>query len=254
MARQQLVKQVQKLPDRAEKIMAAKIGAVGAMLGLDSSQIAKLVELIDMPQFVAAARDNKSIQGFQADTQFKELWSDEKLRERPPIRVEFEHATVFGTISEAGDIAKNKTWGILVGILRPDDCLYPRNITYCLKETSKQRMRWEFYFVFKEILGNKRKLVNDAVRLGKREFLGSLRPADGQTIRQKLDLTPIQFWRAARKGEAFGPNGIAAFLGTLEEKTKGYSFSFDEPGQELITIGPAPVAGTDVSVAADPAK
>jgi hypothetical protein len=243
MARQQLVKQAQKLPDPAAKIMAAKIGAVGALLGLDSSQIAKLVELIDVPEFVAAARSNRSILGFQADPQFKDLWSDDKLRERPPIRAEFQHATVFGTIGEAGDIGKSKTWGTLVSIgpLWPADRLYPRHITYCLRETSKQRMRWEFRDVFKEILGNKRSLVNDAVRNTKREFLRYLDPADARVIESRLELTPTQFWRAVRKGETFGPRGIATFLQRLEERTKGYSLRFDEPCQKLVTISPARV-------------
>jgi hypothetical protein len=237
-----MVKQAQSLPDSAAKIMVAKMGAVGALLGLDESSITRLVQLVDAAQFVAAARANRSIQGFQEDPRFKELWTDETIRRNPPVRVEFEHATAFGTISEAGDIAKNKTWGKLINIgpLKPDDRLYPRNITYCLKETAKQRMRWEFRDVFKGILGNKRSLVNDGVRKTKREFLRYLDLADARVIESRLGLTPSQFWKAVRKGETFGPNGIATFLRILEEKTKGYSLAFDRPGHKLVTISPLP--------------
>jgi len=251
MAVQQMVRQAKGLPDHAAKIMAAKIGAVGALVGLDADKIARLVVLVDVPKFVAAARANESIKGFQADPRFQGLWANETIQQNPPVRVEFEHATVFGTISEAGDIAKSKTWGALIGIepLRPGDRLYPRNITYSLKETAKQRMRWEFRDAFKEILGKRRRLVNDAVRQSKRDFLRFLNSSDTQVIWHKLELTPTQFWRAVRQGETFGPNGIAKFLQRLDERTKGYSFAFEEPAEGLVTIAPAPPLGTQVAQA-----
>ena len=242
MARQKMVKMAQARPDAAVKMMMAKIGAVGAMLGIPSEEIAKLLRQVSLPRFIDAALSNVAIQEFQQDLQFRELWTEEKIRANPPIRVEFEHAIVLGCIHDAGDIAKSKNWGKLIALepLRPDDRLYPRNITYTLRETSKLRMRWEFRDTFKNVLGDKRGLVNDAMRNGKQSFVAELSAADTRTIRDRLDVSAEQFWQMVRHGERFGPNGIATFMRSLEEKTKGYFLPFPEPAPELVQIQPAP--------------
>lgn len=242
LARQKMVRMAQVLPDGAVKMMKAKIGAVGATLGLPLEEIGKLLRQVNLPCFIDAALSNIAIQEFQQDPQFRELWIEEKIRANPPIRVEFEHATVLGCIHDAGDIAKSKNWGRLVALqpLLPDDRLYPRNITYVLKETSKLRMRWEFRDTFKNVLGDKRGLVNDAMRNGKQSFVAELRAADARTIRDRLDLSAEQFWQMVQHGERFGPNGIAAFMRSLEEKTKGYFLPFPEHAPALVQIQPAP--------------
>jgi hypothetical protein len=240
-ARESMVESAQKRPDGPTKIMRAKVAAVGAFLGLPAESIARLVQQVDLPRFAAAAAANLSIREFQQEPQFRDLWSGRILRTNPPLRVEFDHVVVFGSINEAGDIAKNKSWGVLIGIepLRADDRLLPRNITYILKATSKQRMRWEFRDTFRNILGNRRPLVSEALRSTKRCFLKGLSDGDAKVIRNWLDLAPDEFWRMVRYGERFGPDGIVAFVSRLEEKTKGYALPFPQSNQGLVQIYPA---------------
>ena len=148
------------------------------------------------------------------------------------MRVEFEHAIAFSTFSEALSLRRNKSgWGKLVGIepLRPDDVLHPCRIVYQLKSSSKMRQRWEFRDTFKKVLGKDRGLVSDAVRLGKRVFLSELSAASARVIQNKLDLKPGEFWRAVRRGERYGPDGIHEFMRRLEERTKGYRLQFEPP-------------------------
>lgn len=247
-AREQMVRGAQKRPDSAARIMAAKVGAVGAMLGLSSADITRLTHQVDMPRFVAAAGANHSIQKFQNDPEYFSLWIGNRIRNNPPIRVEFEHATVFGCINEAGDIAKSKSWGRLTDLepLQPDDGLFPRHITYVLKSTSKLRMRWEFRDTFKAILGNRRSLVNDAVRTTKRRFVEDINPDDAKVIRDRLHLAPDLFWQMARHGEKCGPNGILSFMKNLEEKTKGYILPFPELKHSPAQIQPSSKALGDL--------
>jgi hypothetical protein len=243
LAREQMVQTAQELSNPAVKIIAAKLGAVGAKLGLSSDEIAKLVQSLDVPQFAAAAIANLSVRRFQKEPQFCELWTEQAIRGNPPMRVEFEDATVFGSITEAGDIAKNKSWGHLMGIepLRAADRLFPSNITYVLKPSSKLRLRWEVRDTFKNILGDRRSLVTDAVRCTKRWFLERLSVSDGKVIRNRLDLDPDQFWRLVRRGERLGANGIVTFVMALEEKTKGgfLPFSPQEPALVQIQLAPS---------------
>jgi hypothetical protein len=109
-----------------------------------------------------------------------------------------------------------------------------------LKSTSKLRMRWEFRDTFKAILGNRRNLVTDAIRARKRQFVEEINPDDAKVIRDRLYLTPDQFWQMARHGERFGPDGILSFMKNLEEKTKGYILPFPEVSHGLVQIQPAP--------------
>jgi hypothetical protein len=181
---------------------------------------------------VKAAVNNRYVREYHKSPQYKDIWSTEHITHRPPIRVHFENAIVFGTVSEAISIAKNKTtWGHFIGIeaLGPEDFLDPQRIVYSLKATSKVRMRWEFRDTFKNILSDRRRLVNDAVRESKRDFLKYLKPEDGLTIRRKLELSPEDFWVACRYGERFGPNAIHNFVARLEEHTVGYRLPFDVP-------------------------
>jgi hypothetical protein len=244
LARHKMVQMAQKRPDAAAKMMKAKIGAVCAMLGIPSEEIDKLQQHVTLPHFIDAALSNVALQEFQQNPRFRKLWTEDKIRANPPMRVEFEHAIVLGCIHDAGDIAKSKNWGKLVALkpLQPDDSLYPCNITYMLKATSKLRMRWEFRDTFKNVLGDKRGLVNDAMRNGKQSFVAELSGADARTLRDRLDISADQFWQIVRHGERFGPNGIATFMRSLEEKTKGYFLPFPEPAPELIQIQPARAA------------
>lgn len=180
-------------------------------------------------QFLDAANQNRSIQEYRADAKLCSLWCEETICENPPLRVEFQHAIVLGTIAEAISMRRGKSgWGDFVKLepLRADDFLYPTRITYQLKSTSRMRQRWEFSDTFRNVLGKDRKLVTLAMRLKRNEFLERLTDDDLRILRQKLDLDPAQFWRTVRHGEDYGVDGIHAFMRRLEERTKGYRFNF----------------------------
>jgi hypothetical protein len=178
-----------------------------------------------------AADANLFVQQYRNDTQWwSACWTEETIAKKPPVRVEFEFAIVFGTLSEALSIRKGKnSWGAMIAIapLRHDDPLHPTRIVYTLKPESKMRQRWEFRDTFKNLLGNHRGLVNDAVRLSKGSFVSQLTEAQRIVLDGTLELTPEAFWRAVRYGEKFGANGIHAFVKRLRQRTEGYEFDFD---------------------------
>lgn len=182
-------------------------------------------------RFIEAANNNQSVLEFRKATAWwSTCWSEEAITVRPPMRVEFEHAIVFSTFSEALSLRRSKSgWGTLLRIepLRVDDALHPTRIVYQLKSSSTMRQRWEFRDTFKNILGKDRRLVSDAMRLRKRDFLAQLTEPSARIIRNQLDLRPEEFWRAVRQGERYGPHGIHRFMRRLEERAKGYRLDFE---------------------------
>lgn len=188
-------------------------------------------------ELVQAAVRNRYVREYHNSKEwYAPCWSTENIVKHPPLRVQFEHATVYGTISEAIDISKSKTtWGKLLGIepLGPEDVLDPLRIVYTLKASSKVRMRWEFRDTFKSILGKNRKLVNDAVHRTKKDFLAFVKEDDRKAIDYALHISPAEFWVYCRYGERFGPEGIHAFAQLLEERTRGYRLPFDVPLEAL---------------------
>ena len=180
-------------------------------------------------RFIEAANRNESIIEFRADPRWAPIWKEENIVQNPPMRVEFEHAIVFAGLGEALSVRRGKSgWGQLAKIepLRPDDVLHPTRIVYQLKSTNKMRQRWEFRDTFKNVLGKDRRLVTLAMQLKKSDFLKRLSGEDVRVIQRKLDLEPGAFWRAVRRGDEYGVDGIHAFMQRLEERTKGYRFQF----------------------------
>ena len=179
---------------------------------------------------IAAANNNACVLRYRlANEWWSVCWTEEVICRHPPMRVEFENAIVLSSLSEALSIRKNKSsWGSLVTLepLRADVELHPIRITYFLKANSRIRQRWEFRDTFKAILGKHRSLVNDAVRLSKREFLATIDDQRTRTLFLQLRLTPGDFWIACRHGERYGPNGIHKFVQRLKERTTGYEFEF----------------------------
>ena len=201
----------------------------------------RVLDTLDAKAIVIAALDNPSL------ARQRRVTAD-GLCTNPPMRVEFEHTIVFGAIGEAGELAKHKSWG-KTGILRLDplrreDVIHPLRITYHLKPTSHMRQRWEWRDTLKHMLRPKRymdrgsdgfkevgavRLVNDAMRYGKAEFLIGLTADAITTIRQTLDMPPDEFWIACRYGERRGVGSITKYVNEHYEKTKGYTFDFGEP-------------------------
>jgi hypothetical protein len=181
-------------------------------------ETAELAEAI-----VLAAGHNESIRAFHHSKEWKHLWTTELILAHPPMRVVFEHAIVYGTIQDAISISRGKkTWGGLIDLqpLKPDDELHPCRITYSLRDTNRLRQKWEFRDNFKLWLGPNRSLVNEAVRLGKKDFLGSLKPEQVEVLRRVLDLAADRFWMLCRNGDSEGPGGIFRFRRRLEERQK----------------------------------
>lgn len=204
-----VVAKIDMLPSHTKKLLAAKVAAAGGRLGLTSEEVQTLVKSLDVPALVEAALCNSDVQRFQADTRYGQIWAREAIAANPPMRVEFEHAVVLGTISEAGDIGKSKrAWGkmILIQPLRTEDRLFPRNITYFLKPSNPMRIRWEFRANLKGILKDRRGLVATAIRMSKRDFIKGLSVTDAAILRSRLNLEPGQFWQAVHSGGSFAPN------------------------------------------------
>jgi hypothetical protein len=241
LAREEVLRQVQTLPDPVIKLVPATIGRVCAMLRMNPEHVDQLLLTFDLHLVTEAAEANGRIVEFRRDARYQDLWTRAIVQRNPPMRVEFEHAIVLGTINDAGAIAKSKTWGRIIKIegLRPTDQLYPMNITYVLKASSRQRMRWEFRDTFKNILGSSRRLVSDAMRKGKRSFIEQLTAEDARTIWTKLELREAQFWDAVRHGDKFGQGGIEAFIERLEQTSKGYRLDFDNIASNLVQIQPS---------------
>lgn len=136
---------------------------------------------------------------------------------------------MLGTIAEALSMRRGKkAWGKFLTIepLRPHDVLHPCRIVYQLKATNRMRQRWEWRDTFRNVLGKNRRLVALATQLKKSAFLERLSGEDVRIIQNKLDLEPGAFWRAVRKGDEYGVDGIHAFMRRLEERTKGYRLQF----------------------------
>lgn len=146
------------------------------------------------------------------------------------MRVEFEHAIFFGSLSEALSMRRGKeSWGkfVCVELLREDDVLHPTRVGYILKPTGRMRQRWEWRDTLKNILGKNRYLVGQAVLQSKKEFVRSISDAEKKALKDSLDFTPEAFWQASRFGERRGPNSIHEFARKLEERTRGYRLNFD---------------------------
>jgi len=69
-------------------------------------------------QFIQAASENHSVIEFRNGNSFwASCWTEEVLRRNPPMRVEFEHAVVFGSFVEARNLREGKNaWGRLLAI------------------------------------------------------------------------------------------------------------------------------------------
>lgn len=141
-------------------------------------------------------------------------WTDEKVRANPIVRVEFDHATVVGTIGESlaaaqlrGKGGKSRwkpSFGELVGVL-PLEAETPvgeKNVVYLYKGTSPYNRRVEQRRYLKKRLGpGHRSQVGYAMTWGKGEFIKNLPTESARRIQARLNLDPGRFWRVVRGKE-----------------------------------------------------
>jgi len=108
-------------------------------------------------QLVDAANQNLAVRECRTHPSWGECWSEQAIATKPPLRVEFEHAIVFATLSEALSLQKSKSgWGAFVRIepLHLDDYLHPTRVVYQLKPSIKVLKRWQIRDGFRTSLAN----------------------------------------------------------------------------------------------------
>ena len=147
---------------------------------------------------IDAALANRFVQGFISDSSLP--YTTSSVRNSPPLRLEYEHATAIGELGTCLRVTKHKTWGAgpYVMPLRPEDPFDPFRVLYVHKPSSVHRRRYEQRCRLKQLLGaDYRSLVTAAQRTGKRQFLQQLTPEQAIAIRRRLQISPDDFWQAA---------------------------------------------------------
>lgn len=154
---------------------------------------------------IGAALLNRDVQAHLSNPALAGIWTIDAVRRCPPVRVEWAFVTVIGGVGEGLAAARNKRWGQFVGVLplRPDDPVDPYRILYIYSPDCPYNRRVEQRKALKRILGrHHRKLVTQAARSTKKDFLARLDEAGTHAINRRLGLDPGRFWRAA-KGREF---------------------------------------------------
>jgi hypothetical protein len=130
------------------------------------------------------------------------LWTVDRVRRNPPVRVEFEHAYAIGGLGESLAACRNKpTFGAFIGVLpvAPDDPVGEFRIMYVYKESSPYNRRVEQRRWMKKKLGRGwRRLVTKASRTTKGLWLKQVTAEDSRVIRAKMGINAGAFWRAAK--------------------------------------------------------
>lgn len=168
----------------------------------------------------AAALANKYVQAYCREdaNEPRPFWTVEKVRQNPPVRVEYEHMFGLGGLGETLCACRGKpTFGEFVGIMpvEPLDPVGYMNIMYVYKPSSPYNRRVEQRRWMKKRLANIGKgfrcLVKIAMENNKRDFVGfkggrcvsfsgGIRGAVS-AIRLAFDWDLATFWRMARGKE-----------------------------------------------------
>jgi hypothetical protein len=128
-----------------------------------------------------------------------------ELNASPVVRIEYEEAIAIGDLGETIDATRSKSWGDgpYVMPLDRDDWFFPDRITYIYRENCRYNARFHQRKRLKELLADRRPLVEEAKRLDKAMFLYDLDPADAGFIEARTGPRPSEFWQACR-GKPFG--------------------------------------------------
>jgi hypothetical protein len=140
------------------------------------------------------------------DPKWPGLWTDDRVRQNPPVRVEFEHAYGLGGLGETLAACRNKaTFGQFLGVFPVDreDPVGELNIMYVFKESSPYNRRVLQRRYLKLRLGRGwRKLVSEAMYHPKGRFLSQVVTPDAAAIiRMALRMDAGRFWRVVRGKE-----------------------------------------------------
>lgn len=162
---------------------------------------------------VDGAFANLDVREHMKDPVFGSMWTPERLKRSPPVRVEYETTTVISGIGEGMSIGRGKNWGDVLGVfpVRPEDPVHPTRMLYIYKENNPYNKRFEQRERMRAMMPARyKKLVSRALRTQKKWFLEELTDDAITAIREALRLGPEEFWRAA-KGRAW-----VAFPETVE--------------------------------------
>jgi hypothetical protein len=93
------------------------------------------------PELAEAALANACVREMMAD--HPGLYTEAGIRSCPPVRAEFEHATVIGHAGEGISIGLRKHWGEFLGFrpLRPGDPVHPVYVLFVMKDSSPYNRR-----------------------------------------------------------------------------------------------------------------
>src|SRR5262245_4875870 len=152
------------------------------------------------------------------------LWTTERVKTDPPIRLEFEHAYALGGLGECLAACENKpTFGKLIGVLpvEPDDPVGETRIIYVFKDSSPYNRRvLQRKWMKKQLahVGRQyRPLVTQAMRETKGYFLKRYAVAGVADVLKLAfgpDMDPGRFWRVV-KGKEWIEIPKAPVQGTL---------------------------------------
>lgn len=153
---------------------------------------------------IDAALANRDIQDLIVCDDFP-MYTEQRERQSPTVRVEFEEAIAIGGIGECIAATKSKSWGAgpYIRPLEPEDPVLPIRITYVFRENSVYNRRYHQRMQLKKLLGKRfRPLVEKAKGYPQNVFLYVLTSQEAYAIRKLLGVEPTQFWRLA-KGKFF---------------------------------------------------
>jgi len=106
-----------------------------------------------------------------------------------------------GTLGETLDATRSKHWGSGPQVLRfePDVWFFADRITYIYRENCRYNQRFEQRIKMKKLLGPHRSAVSEARMFPKFIFLQHLSPERELAIKERLGLTPAEFWQAVNR-------------------------------------------------------
>jgi len=183
-----------------------------------------------------AALANRDIQDLIACDEFP-MYTEQRERQSPTVRVEFEEAIAIGGIGECIAATKSKSWGAgpYIRPLEPEDPVLPIRITYVFRENSVYNRRYEQRMKLKKLLGKRyRSLVTKAKQYTQSNFLDVLTAQEAYAIRKLLKMEPVLFWRLS-KGKCFAdlpesPGSLdPAELNAIPDKPEQLRLPFERP-------------------------
>lgn len=149
---------------------------------------------------VDACLANVWVQDLIADDEL-DFYTVDSFRRDPVVRIDYDEAFAIATIGEGLAMTKSKARGDGPRILplKPNHYVDDMFIGYVYKPASRYNRRFEQGPQLKRMLGRDyRRLVDQTKKFTKTIFLRDLTSAEAQVIRNRINVKPGVFWRAAK--------------------------------------------------------